>query len=61
MWVMGNAYYKGEGIIQDHEKALVWWRKAAEQGQFVISRGLPEQFKSDLVEPAGNSKLRLKA
>lgn len=34
--------------------------RAAEYDQLAISRGLPEQFKSDFFEPADNGKLRLK-
>ena len=29
---LGNMYYNGEGLLQDHEKAVEWFRKAAEQG-----------------------------
>lgn len=28
----GLCYYKGEGVAQDHEEAVKWFRKAAEQG-----------------------------
>ncbi len=29
---MGNAYRDGDGVEQDLKKALVWYKKAAEQG-----------------------------
>jgi len=29
---LGNAYLNGEGVEQDYEEAVKWFRKAAEQG-----------------------------
>ncbi|MCL4461981.1 MAG: hypothetical protein M1297_09810 [Nitrospirae bacterium] len=29
---LGILYYNGWGVAQDRNKALVWWKKAAEQG-----------------------------
>ena len=29
---LGAAYFTGDGIEQDHEQAVDWWRLAAEQG-----------------------------
>ena len=29
---LGFMYYKGQGVVQDYQEALKWWRKAAEQG-----------------------------
>ena len=29
---LGNLYYKGEGVQQDYAEALMWYRKAADQG-----------------------------
>ena len=28
---LGMAYYKGDGIEENHEKAFEWWMKAAEE------------------------------
>ena len=28
----GNSYRKGDGVVQDYEQAISWYRKAAEQG-----------------------------
>ena len=30
---LGNAYYNGDGVAEDVEVAMEWYRKAAEQGQ----------------------------
>ena len=29
---LGNCYLNGDGLRQDKEEAVKWWRKAAEQG-----------------------------
>ena len=29
---LGNGYYNGQGVPQDHAEAARWYRKAAEQG-----------------------------
>lgn len=31
-FLLGGFYSRGEGVLQDEEKAVAWWRKAAEQG-----------------------------
>ena len=30
--LLGNAYYKGEGVTQDYKESVTWCLKAAEQG-----------------------------
>ena len=30
---VGVAYYKGEGVLQDHKEAVKWFRKAAKRGE----------------------------
>ena len=29
---LGEMYYKGNGVLQDHKIAVKWWKLAAEQG-----------------------------
>ena len=31
-FLLGQAYYNGQGVPQDYEQAVAWYRKAAEQG-----------------------------
>ena len=31
-YLLGQAFYYGRGVLQDYEKATMWYRKAAEQG-----------------------------
>ena len=37
---MGMAYYEGERVEQDFEKAADWFKKAAELGDFAAQRNL---------------------
>jgi uncharacterized protein len=41
-YIIGEMYYYGLGVKEDHAEAAIWFRKAAEQGnsdaQFVIGR-----------------------
>ena len=30
--MLGNCYYNGQGVEQSYEKAVIWYKKAAEQG-----------------------------
>ena len=30
--MLGDCYYKGQGVPQDYAQAVSWYRKAAEQG-----------------------------
>jgi formylglycine-generating enzyme required for sulfatase activity len=38
--LLGEMYYKGRGVSQDHQQALSWFRKAAEQGNSLGQFGL---------------------
>ena len=31
-FALGEFYFFGEGVVQNHAEAVKWWRKAAEQG-----------------------------
>ena len=31
-WQLGNMYEIGDGVTRDHQAALAWWKKAAEDG-----------------------------
>jgi len=31
--MLAGCYYNGEGVSEDKEEAIKWYRKAAEQGQ----------------------------
>ena len=35
---LGNMYYHGEGVEQDHTKAMVWYRKAADKETLMRGR-----------------------
>ncbi|MBQ2573792.1 MAG: sel1 repeat family protein, partial [Bacteroidales bacterium] len=37
---LGNCYWNGNGIEQNHEEAVTWFRKAAEQGDAVAQYNL---------------------
>ena len=37
---LGGMYYKGEKVLQDYEKALEWFRKAAKQGYEIAQYSL---------------------
>ena len=37
---LGVMYAKGEGVTQDNEQAVAWYRKAAEQGEAIAQNNL---------------------
>lgn len=51
---LGQAYSRGEGVVQDHAKAVEWWTKAAEQGHafaqhnlglaYAKAQGMPKDY-----------------
>jgi chemotaxis protein methyltransferase CheR len=57
-----NSFRAGIEIVgTDISQEMLQRCRAAEYDQLAISRGLPEQFKTDFFEPADNGKLRLKS
>ena len=57
-----NSFRGGIEIVgTDISEKMLQLCRLAEYDQLSISRGLPEQFKSDFFEPAENGKLRLKS
>lgn len=52
---LGEIYAKGQGVPQDHKKAVHWYQKAAEQGNadaqhtlgfmYAEGQGVPQDFK----------------
>lgn len=52
---IGDMYYEGEGVPQDYKEALIWYRRAAEQGSseaqekiglmYYIGFGVPQDYK----------------
>ena len=57
-----NSFRAGVEIIgTDISEEMLQRCRAAEYDQLAISRGLPEQFKSDFFEPTDNNKLKLKS
>jgi len=57
-----NSFRAGIEIVgTDISEEMLQRCRTAEYDQLAISRGLPEQFKSDFFEPADNTKLRLKS
>jgi TPR repeat protein len=39
-YYLGLMYYRGDGVLQDFQKAIYWFTKAAEQGSWHAQRGL---------------------
>ena len=57
-----NGFRAGIEIVgTDISQDMLQRCRSAEYDQLSISRGLPEQFKSDFFEPADNNKLKLKS
>ena len=57
-----NSFRAGIEIIgTDISEDMLQRCRSAEYDHLAISRGLPEQFKSDFFEPADDNKLRLKS
>lgn len=57
-----NSFRAGIEIVgTDISEQVLQCCRAAEYDKLAISRGLPEQFKTDYFEPANNDKLRLKS
>jgi chemotaxis protein methyltransferase CheR len=57
-----SSFRTGIEIVgTDISQEVLQRARAAEYDQLSISRGLPEQFKSDFFEPADKDKLKLKA
>jgi TPR repeat protein len=60
----GNLYRKGNGVARDYEKAVHWYRKAAEQGFAGAQNNLAGMYEEGLGIPKNKSeaaKLYLKA
>ena len=53
---LGEMYYKGNGVLQDHKIAVKWWKLAAEQGHaraqsnlgfmYQYGKGIPQNHKT---------------
>jgi len=41
-FLLGNAYYTGNGVDQDFNKAVSWWHKAADQGNVSAQKALDQ-------------------
>jgi TPR repeat protein len=41
-FLLGNAYYTGNGVDQDYTQAIDWWKKAAAQGNVSAQRALDQ-------------------
>jgi TPR repeat protein len=41
-FLLGNAYYNGNGVPQDYNEALSWWQKAADQGNVSAKKSLEQ-------------------
>ena len=41
---LGYMYYEGQGVPQDYEEAVKWYRLAAEQGDAEAQCGLGEMY-----------------
>ncbi len=41
---LGDMYYKGQGVAQDHAEAVKWWRKADGQGHAAAQAFLGDMY-----------------
>ena len=41
-FLLGNAYYTGNGVEQDYNEAISWWHKAAAQGNTSAQKALDQ-------------------
>ena len=41
-FLLGNAYYTGNGVDQDYNQAIIWWHKAAAQGNASAQKALDQ-------------------
>ncbi len=41
-FLLGNAYYDGNGVKQDYSQAIFWWHKAADQGNVSAQKALDQ-------------------
>ena len=52
---LANCCYKGEGVSRNLKRAVMWYRKAAEQGAPIAIKFLPTAVASTVVTPAAAS------
>jgi TPR repeat protein len=45
--ILGNMYFKGEGVQRDFAQALIWYQKAADQGDAVAQGNLGNLYQSE--------------
>ena len=53
---LGDMYYKGEGVAQDHPEAVKWYRKAAEQGLAAAQNSLGYMYSNGRGVPQDKSE-----
>lgn len=41
-FLLGNAYYNGNGVPQDYNQAISWWQKSAAQGNASAQKALDQ-------------------
>src|SRR4051812_13684035 len=41
-FLLGNAYYNGNGVPQDYNEAINWWQQAADQGNMSAKKSLEQ-------------------
>ena len=58
---LGNKYYNGDGVAQDYEKAVKWYRKAAEQGHAEAQYHLGRYYEDDEEDDVEADKWYIKA
>jgi len=55
---LGVAYYNGEGVAQNYEKAIEWWQKAAQQKDILAQYCLGVAYMEGLGVATNNEKAR---
>ena len=44
---IAGSYYKGQGVEQDYEKAVYWFKKAAKQNNEYVNKSIAEICKTN--------------
>ncbi|EQM95237.1 tetratricopeptide repeat protein, partial [Oxalobacter paraformigenes] len=59
-YLLGDAYETGHGIARDCERALFWYKKAAENGEIMAMDRLSKIYGTGLCDQAENPEESMK-